>query len=222
MQIIIQATPIAYALKGTSAKMGVLNGMDAVISFGDEATETKNRQLLGVCDASCLSRFAIKGPNAAQWLETNEIVIPATANSWHQQKSGALVLRLGNSEFLIEDQPQGKLCVALNAADRKALKGLYKIERSDVALILSGSQATSLLSELCTLDLRENALAENALVMTQVAGISATIIRQRLNDEAVYRLWCDGTYGAFMWDTMLEIAVEYGGGAVGLSSHYKL
>jgi len=222
MEMISQPTPIAYAIKSTSPKMGLLNGMDVVMSFSDEAAESKNRQLLGVCDVSCLSRFAIKGPSAAQWLEVNKLKIPATANSWNQQQSGALVLRLGNSEFLIEDQPAGKLCAALNVADRKALNGLYKVERSDVALVLSGSQALSLLSELCTLDLREKALGENALVMTQVAGISATIIRQSLNNEPVYRLWCDGTYGAFMWDTMLEIAVEYGGGAVGLSSHYKL
>ncbi|MCE9632813.1 MAG: sarcosine oxidase subunit gamma [Methylophilales bacterium] len=222
MQMISKPTPIAYALKDISPKMGLLNGMDVVMSFGDDVTESKNRQLLGICDVSCLSRFAIKGPSAAQWLELNKIKIPPTANSWNQQKSGALVLRLGNSEFLIEDQPEGKLCAALNVADRKALTGLYKVERSDVALLLSGSQVLSLLSELCTLDLREKALGENALVMTQVAGISATIIRQSLNNEPVYRLWCDGTYGAFMWDTMLEIAVEHGGGAVGLSSHYKL
>jgi sarcosine oxidase subunit gamma len=57
--------------------------------------------------------------------------------------------------------------------------------------------------------------------MTQVAGISATVLRQTLNGEAIYRLWCDGTYGPYMWDTVLEIAEELGGGAVGLSAHFK-
>ena len=33
-----------------------------------------------------------------------------------------------------------------------------------------------------------------------------------------YRIWCDGTYGAYLWDTLLEIAIELGGGAVGLTA----
>ena len=55
--------------------------------------------------------------------------------------------------------------------------------------------------------------------MTQVAGISATLLRQTLDDEQVYRLWCDGTYGPYMWDMLLKLAGELGGGAVGLSSY---
>ncbi|MFM9912890.1 MAG: sarcosine oxidase subunit gamma [Methylophilaceae bacterium] len=217
-----QPTPVAYALKGLSFSMGALNGMEVAMHFDDEATEVRHKQTLGVCDVSCLSRFAIKGAGAAQWLEANKVIIPATANSWNQQASGALVLRLGNSEFLLEDPPGGNLCTALHAAEKATKQGLYQVERCDAALLLSGSLVSKLLAELCALDLREKALDEHALLMTQVAGISATIIRQNLQGEPVYRLWCDGTYGAFMWDTMLEIAVEHGGGAVGLSSHYKL
>jgi sarcosine oxidase subunit gamma len=52
-----------------------------------------------------------------------------------------------------------------------------------------------------------------------VAGISATVIRQILNDEPVYRIWCDGTYGPYMWEVLTEIATELGGGAVGLSKY---
>ena len=32
------------------------------------------------------------------------------------------------------------------------------------------------------------------------------------------RLWCDGSYGPYLWDTLLGIAVELGGGAVAASA----
>jgi sarcosine oxidase subunit gamma len=71
------------------------------------------------------------------------------------------------------------------------------------------------------LDLRDSSFGTNELVMTQVAGISATILRQQLSHEQVYRIWCDGTYGAYLWEIFLEVAGELGGGAVGLSSHFQ-
>jgi sarcosine oxidase subunit gamma len=44
--------------------------------------------------------------------------------------------------------------------------------------------------------------------MTQVAGISATILLQTFDAKPVYRIWCDGTYGEFMSDVLQEIASE--------------
>lgn len=222
MQMLNRPTPVAYAQKKLSPRMGEFQGMDVALDFGNEARESYRKQMLGICDVSCFPRFGIKGMNVVPWLNANKIKIPAEPNAWELQEPGVLVLRLGNSEFLIEDQPGSQACDALNAADRKTIHGLYKVERSDAAFILSGSEVLSLFSELCTLDLRgKSLLGENKLVMTQVGGISATVLRQYLNGEPVYRLWCDGTYGPYIWDTLMEIAAEHGGGAVGLSSHYK-
>ena len=220
-QTAIQPTPVAYAQKRLSPRMGALHGMEVALGYGNDAVENQRKQFLGVCDVSCFSRFGVKGLNAVQWLAARKLEIPAERNTWLLQESGALVLRLGNSEFLVEDQFQSDVCKALRADDQQKIHGLYRVQRSDAALLLSGSAVQNLLSELCTLDLRGKALAENAVVMTQVAGISATILRQTVNGEAIYRLWCDGTYGPYMWDTLLEIAEELGGGAVGLSAHFK-
>ena len=37
-------------------------------------------------------------------------------------------------------------------------------------------------------------------------------------DGHAYRVWCDGTYGAWLWKTLVEIARELGGGPVGLDA----
>lgn len=212
-------SPVSHAQHELSPRMGELFGMEVALGFGDAAQEGRNLQQLGVCDVSCFARFGIKGPAAQAWLVAQGVQIPAP-NGWAEQSGGALVLRLGNSEFLVEDQPGSALCQALAAADAGGT-GLYRVTRYDAALILSGREAQNLLSELCTLDLSPKGLAASALVMTQMAGISATVLRQNLGGEAVYRVWCDGTYGPYLWETLLDIAKELGGGAVGLSAHFK-
>ena len=51
-----------------------------------------------------------------------------------------------------------------------------------------------------------------------MVGVGVTIINTSLDEQPRYRIWCDGTYGAYLWDTLLEIATELGGGAVGFSA----
>ena len=155
---------------------------------------------------------------AAKWLDDRQVTTPANPNSWSVSNQNTLVLRLGGSEFLLEDQFGGSVCEKL-AGDSNRVPNVYKVPRADAAFILSGSEVLNMLSELCSLDLREKSLASKEVIMTQIAGISAIVLIQDLNGEQVYRIWCDGTYGPYLWDVMVEIAVELGGGAVGLACY---
>jgi sarcosine oxidase subunit gamma len=168
-------------------------------------------QALNISNVSSLARFGVKGPQAEKWLVNHGVVVPQNTNCW-QQNAQTLVMRLGASEFLIEDQfthgqADGKTCEKLTA-DTKRVAGVYKIPSLQASWILDGRAAPNLLSEVCSLDLSESALPENAVLMTQVAGISATVLRQKINNEAVYRLWCDGTYGVYMQHMLSVIAEE--------------
>lgn len=218
----IRKTPVAYAQQALKPKMGELNGMEVALEFEGASVENARKQLLGVTDVSCFQRFSVKGPQAAAWLAARGMNTPAAINSWDEAAPGTMILRLGGSEFLLEDQHSGDTCATLAKGFKQAeVAGVYKVQRADAAFILSGSEALDLLSELCMLDLRDSALGANAVVMTQVAGISATLLRQTLNGQQVYRIWCDGTYGPYLWDMLTEVAKELGGGAVGLSCHFK-
>ena len=218
----IRKTPVAYAQQALKPKMGELNGMEVALEFEGASVENARKQLLGVTDVSCFQRFSVKGPQAAAWLAGKGMNTPAAINSWDEAAPGTMILRLGGSEFLLEDQHSGDTCALLAKGFKQAeVAGVYKVQRADAAFILSGSEALDLLSELCMLDLRDSALGANAVVMTQVAGISATLLRQTLNGQQVYRIWCDETYGPYLWDMLTEVAKELGGGAVGLSCHFK-
>lgn len=215
---IIQTSPVAHAQPRASAKWEVINGMDIAVEFANASIEDARKKVLGVADVSCLARYGVKGPNATQWLVDRGIAIPTNPNAWTLCEQKTLVLRLGSSEFLIEDQMGGSACSRL-ASDATRVASVYKVPRSDAAFIISGDKALNLFSELCSLDLREKSLAAKDLIMTQVAGISATVIRQILNGEPVLRVWCDGTYGPYMWEVLTEIATELGGGPVGLARY---
>lgn len=220
MTTITRQTPVAYAQQHLAPKMTLVHGMEVALEFASAEIEHKRKANLGICDVSCFPRFGVKGRNVVQWLKENKIEIPPEANTWVQQGE-TLVLRLGLNELLVEDQLEGKACAALEGATQPKAYGVYKVQRNDTALLLSGSHVQELFSEICAIDLRDQALPPNGVVMTQMAGISVTVLRQKFNGEDVYRLWCDGTYGPYLWETLLEIAEEVGGGAVGLSCHYK-
>jgi sarcosine oxidase, subunit gamma len=164
---------------------------------------------LTITDVGNLARYGVKGAQAAAWLSKHGVTTPEAPNTW-VLSGQTLVMRLGSTEFLLEDQIGGETCKKL-LADTRRVPNVYKVPRADAAYLLAGSAVLNLLSELCALDLRENSLLENDVVMTQVAGISATVLRQNINNETVYRLWCDGTYAAFMSHVLDEIAVELGG-----------
>ena len=212
-------SPVAHAQtknSADSAKWAVVNGMEMAVEFASADIEQARKKVLGVTDVSCLERYGVKGPLASQWLASREITIPANPNTWTLCDQKTLVLRLGSSEFLIEDQLGGTACKKL-AGDTTRVAGVYMVPRADAAFILSGSAVLNLFSELCALDLRDKSLCDKDVIMTQIAGISATVLRQTIGNEPIYRIWCDGTYGAYLWEVLTEIAVELGGGAVGIA-----
>ena len=219
MSSVMKSTPAAYSQNDLDPVWGEVNNMQVAVIFDTDQIEEDRKQKLGVTDVSCLQRFGVKGPQAAQWLASQNINVPDEANTWTID-NGTLVLRLGGSEFLIEDQLSGNVCEQLNQAAQVNTVGVYRVLRADAAFVISGNEVLTMFSELCKLDLSEKALAPNQLIMTQVADISATIVPEMINGELVIRLWCDGTYGAYMWRVLHQLAQELGGGAVGLTNYF--
>jgi sarcosine oxidase subunit gamma len=189
---ITQISPVAHAQSRSSAKWAVVNNMKIAVEFASADIEQARKKVLGVTDVSCFERYGVKGPQASQWLADHELAIPSNPNSWTLCDQKSLVLRLGSSEFLVEDQLGGLASKKL-ASDTVRVAGVYKVPRADAAFILSGSEVLNLFSELCSLDLRATSLLANDVIMTQVAGVSAIVLRQTLGGEQIYRIWCDGT-----------------------------
>jgi sarcosine oxidase subunit gamma len=120
-------------------------------------------------DLSNRPRFGVKGRRAQEWLTALGYSLPEQPNSW-ETTTDAMHLRLGISEFLIEANSNSYSLDALMLAAKSVSSGVYWVPRADTAFEISGSAATDLLSEICMLDTTKQ--ANNALFMTQIAGIS--------------------------------------------------
>lgn len=221
MQDAVLMSPVAFAHALRKPVSGEVNGMETALSFAAADVEATRSQTLSICDVSNLNRFGVKGPHAANWLTAAGITLPDGTNSWTPQDNGSLVMRLGNSEFLLEDRPENDLAQTLNdtAAD---MDGVHKVLRNDAAFIVSGELTPALFSEVCAIDLEGDTLENNRLVMTVIAGVSATLLKQELDGQSVYRIWCDGTFGPYLWKTLLTIIEEQGGGPIGFNFYYPL
>jgi sarcosine oxidase gamma subunit len=166
--------------------------------------------LLSVADLSQLARTGVKGPGAANWLAALGLPLPATPNSWLALAEGGLIARLGNTEYLIEASPA--LVGQIMQAPRTA--GVYPVLRQDACLRLTGSALSQLLLQTCNVNFADLDLSTSPVVLTSMAGVGVTVLPEATNGSVSYRVWCDGTYGIYLWQTLCAIAQELGGGAV--------
>lgn len=169
-------------------------------------------------DVSWQRRLGLKGPGAAAWLATQSLVVPQPANSWSLDARGLLVARLGTSEFLVE---------ALSPAQERIEQlrvqlpssGVYPVIRQDAAFVLGGRYARELLLQTCSFNFGDPALAtasttSGVAVLTSMVGVGVTVIPMQAGEQVHYRIWCDPSFGLYLWSTLVGIAEETGGGAI--------
>lgn len=188
-----------------------LHGMLASVELpGDGATPP-----IMLTDASCLPRIGVKGPQAEAWLSAHGLSVPAGANTWTRAGDEVLVARLGRTEFFLEDRLGGAAVERCRSALAPA-PGLYPVPRQDAALALAGARLNDLLVQTCNIDFKSAALRERTLVMSSMAGVPVLALWDQNQAGPLMRIWCDGTFGQYLWETLLAIAREEGGGPVGL------
>jgi sarcosine oxidase subunit gamma len=207
----IRRSPLHAMLLPESPQWSELHGMQAAVRLpGDDSA-------VGIllADASCLPRMGVKGPQAESWLRGQGVSVPEGVNTWTRTVEGVLVARLARSEFFLEEGLGG------NALERwrNALEpapGVYPVLRQDAALALAGKRLNDLLVQTCNVDFTACAAGGRAVVMTSMVGVSVLVIRDDSRSDPLLRIWCDGTFGAYLWETLLAIARAEGGGAAGL------
>jgi len=216
-------SPLHEALQKENprAKWGEACGMSVPLCLADPPNETEIAKNLAIADASFFPRIVIKGPQAAAFLQGQNIPIPEGILKVAPLKNGGLIARTGGSEFFLEGGPVGWDSSPVPVLDGTGVPsyesivgpGVYPVLRQDASLIISGSRAGELFRHVSSYDFITDPHPD--LVFTPVAGVSCSVLRTELNGIPVFRLWTDGTYGLYIWHTLLEVAKELGGGAVG-------
>ena len=210
MKATLRLSPIHDYLQSLKGNWCDINGMPTLVEL-----EQNYATCLGIADRSCLTRFGVKGANAAQWLLSQDLPIPERPNSWLPLAEGGIIARLGLTEFLIEDSLNSAIAAQLSKACQSPPAKVYPVLRQDLALVLVGDRVPDLLRETCSFNFQEINICDRPVVLTSMIGVSVMIVPDERDNRPYYRVWCDGTFGRYFWKTIVEIAAELGGGAIG-------
>ncbi len=206
-----RANPMAAEQQALAPRWTTVESMKTVARYG--ADDERNAQVLGIGDLSARRRCGCKGPGAAAWLTAQGLPIPPQPNAWLDLPAGGLIARLGRTEFMIEDGAGGDACARLALV--APTSGVYPVLRQDAELVLVGARSNELLLQTCSVDFASLDLATRPAVLTSMVGVGVTVIPEPAANSVRYRIWCDGTYGGYLWQTLVEVARDLGGAPVG-------
>ena len=210
----LRMSPVCDAWKTASAQWSVRENMR--VEERVDAADSTRAAPLGIAAVSFLFRTGFKGQGVAAWLQAQDIPVPEQPNSWAPLAGGGVVLRLGVSEYLIEDGlTQGS---SARMAHLDTPMHVYPVLHQDVALVLCGEAVHELLLQTCNVNFGALDLAARPVVLTSMAGVAVTVMPGARAGKPSYRVWADGTYGLYLWETLAGIAGELGGGPVGVAA----
>ena len=189
------------------------------VHFGDPEAEAAIAPVLALADRGTLPRIGVKGPDAGEWGRAHGIPVPDEIYGWTRSADGGLSVRVGSGELFLE----GPHVATAEEALATAAPGTacWPVRREDVALLLCGARASEVLAQACSHDFRG---AAGSFVMTRVALVSCAILIEEgsaadTEEDAagspVYHLWAAASYGPYLWDQLLAIVRDCGGGPVG-------
>jgi sarcosine oxidase subunit gamma len=190
----------------------------AAAHLADEFVEAARLAAVALCDLSALPKLCVKGPAAADWLHAQGIDVPAEMYAAAPLADGGLAIRTGGSEFFLESGPSGRSVPELDARLAAAPPGCYRVERQDATLLVCGPKSPALFAQTCSLELA--AMPARRLIYTRVAGVNCGIWPEDIDTRPAFRLWCDASYAESLWESLEEIAIELGGGAVGIAAAF--
>lgn len=169
------------------------------------AAASTSMQVPGVLPALA-RRWGVKGAGALAWLQRCGIAVPGAPNRvihWHDGRC----LRLGNSEFLIEQDDASAAPLVPDEAPADA--NAWVLLRSDRSVVLSGHPWPTALAQGCSFDFERLRTEPDLVVMTLFAGISVTFVREPAagtDAPLSLRLWCDASHSTFLDQCLQQVA----------------
>jgi sarcosine oxidase subunit gamma len=71
----------------------------------------------------------------------------------------------------------------------------------------------AVLAEVCSFDFAALSLEDRPVVMTSMIGVSVLIVPRDGAGGRRYRIWCDPSFGPYVWGTLRAVVAECGGTA---------
>jgi len=177
------------------------------------------RDAVWLAEAVAVKRVGFKGPRAGAALARLELAVPQQPNTWSpltdsdDTGSANVVCRLGASEFFVEERGDAPGVVALEALLRSRPAGTYPVLREDFAFVLGGGSADEALAQVCNVNFAALPFEARPVVMTLMIGVGVLVLPQVSDDDGrCFRIWCDPSYGAYLWSELEEIVTRISAG----------
>ena len=196
------------------------------LHFGDPEAEAAIAPVLALADRGTLPRIGLKGPDTVEWARAHGIPVPDRIYGWTRSAGGGLSVRVGSGELFLEGPHVAAAEEGLAGA--ASATACWPVRREDAALLLCGARAKEVLAQACSYDFRG---ATGRFLMTRVALVSCSILVEGglvegglveggpvegdADGAPVYHLWAAASYGPYLWDELLAIVRDCGGGPVG-------
>ena len=207
-----------------SPVMGDVNTYNIPLLLSTREEETELVKNLALCDLTALSRFGLRGRNAASWLQQQlETDLPAI-NQAVKVHEGLLVVRLSEAEFTLLEELEDSLDSVedfFNKAGDEAMRNdypdVYYLPRQDShsCLMVCGKHSATMFSKICAVDLRTHVFSNLSVAQTSLARSNAIIIRRDLQEVPGYFILVDSSLTEYLWGCLLDAMQEFEGGVVG-------
>jgi sarcosine oxidase gamma subunit len=166
------------------------------------------------------ARLGLKGPDAAALLQQAGIAVPSAPNRMlvctGSQSSNATaslrVLRLGSTEFILEQDEDEATIEQVRALARNAGMRAHAVLRADCSLLISGDALFDRLARVCAFDFAQLASQPDMTVMTLLAEISVTFALEPADPANTarpqLRLWADPGFATYLIQTLQSLSPD--------------
>ena len=157
------------------------------------------------------ARTGLKGPDAAALLQQAGVPVPGAPNRIVAD-TALRVLRLGSTEFILEQDQGDAVLVAVRERARSAGLRAWPVLRADCSLLVGGDDLFDRLSRVCAFDFAQLAAQPDMAVMTMLADISVTFALEpaaatRAPAPAL-RLWADPGFATYLVQTLQSLSPD--------------
>jgi heterotetrameric sarcosine oxidase gamma subunit len=125
--------------------------------------------------------------------------------------SGNLVIGDALGEWLVLG-PSGHehaIFADLEATAARSFSTMLEMTHGYAVVRLTGNEASPVLSKLCPVDLSGRAAMNGTAVRTSVAGMTAGIVRDDVDDQASFLVYCERSSGRYLFDVLGDAGAEF-------------
>ena len=177
---------------------------------GWEVTAGRSAAPLTLSDRSPLAKVVVRADGASPTAQA----LAVSSGRAARLNDGTLAAGSGPEEWtLLGDPGRGPALAAQWQADADVDAGLttaVDLTSARALMRLTGASADQLLAKVCAIDLDDRVTPDGSAFRSSVAKVVTDVIRDDRTGTRSYLLYCDRSYGQYLFDALLDAGTEFG------------